>query len=281
MVPTHSVPRRSTCSAPIAWPRSRTLTCPARRLASPRGVPAQTVPRRSSTSAVTCASGMPADDVVGGHLAADRAQQPAAQRAEPEGAVVVLEHRHDHDAGERPHVGRAARTGCRRSAPARRRVADPEAIVRVLEEREDRVARQPVAGGVGLDPPVAHARQPAAVRADPQAAVAGREELADLNVAERRGRRLVVGRELMAVEPGQALAGAEPEEAVARLGDGLDAVLRQALARLPDVVMELRQRLVGRERRFGRQAPLDGLRLRQRGHAEHDGSGKHSERGNS
>src|SRR4029453_1644084 len=95
----------------------------------------------------------------------------------------------------------------------------PEAIVRILEEREDGIAGEPVASRVGLHPPRAHARPAAAVRTDPQAAVVGGEEPADLDVTEGRRGDLVVGGELMPVEARQALAGPEPEEAVARLGD--------------------------------------------------------------
>jgi hypothetical protein len=64
------------------------------------------------------------------------------------------------------------------------------------------------------------------------------------------GRRipLVENGEVNAVEAGESGLGAEPEIAVARLDNGLDGILRQALFSLPDIVIVLGNGFAGIER---------------------------------
>ena len=116
----------------------------------------------------------------------------------------------------------------------------------ILVERADRAGQADLAEL--LEDAVAPPQHGAVVGADPEAVGLVDEQGGDVGRLQRRGAVAVEGPELDPVEAHQPGLGAEPEEPVGVLGQGPDAVGRQAVAGLPalEVVLGERLRLSGR-----------------------------------
>ena len=123
---------------------------------------------------------------------------------------------------------------------------DPEAPLPVFEERADAQGAEAVGGADGGEaPPFVHV-QARAVRANPEpplAVLQQRVNVVDLELP------LIEGRETDAVEPHQAIGGAQPQVAVAGPDDRLNLVPGQPVLDLPDIGQILAaRRLVARRR---------------------------------
>ena len=130
--------------------------------------------------------------------------------------------------------------------------ADPEIPLAVFAERKHHIVRQAIPGRIRGERPVFQARQPAAVRADPQRPVRSFEKRRDERAAQRVRILPIADDESHAIEPHQPFLGSHPEVPVSGLHDRIDRVLRESGLTRPDRKTRLRQRTIGIEREGAR-----------------------------
>jgi hypothetical protein len=126
---------------------------------------------------------------------------------------------------------------------------DPDGTGVVGVEADDGVVGEAGFGGEGAKPPVAILRE-AVGRTDPEGAIGGGSQGSN-GVGGEVAFRFIKCGELVAVEAGETLVGAEPEVAVGGLGNGTDGVLWQTILLSPEGAGILRGKLVRIERRGG------------------------------
>jgi hypothetical protein len=112
--------------------------------------------------------------------------------------------------------------------------ADPESSLLVFVQGANKPVGDSLVGAQDFESAVAVVQQAAALGTDPKRAVAGGAEREDAVVAHGGGIGAVEEEKTGAVEAGQSPGGADPEIAVAGLGDYLYFVLRQTILHAPD-----------------------------------------------
>ncbi len=174
----------------------------------------------------------------------------AVRRARPQRAVGAQRHAVHDVAGQAVGLAEVAEAAAIVPIDAGALGGDPQTAVGqgyevhdlVLAQALARGQRGPLLAGVAVDT--------TAGGAHPQGAVRGDTQHAHAVVLQRRHVAAVEGAEIQAVVARQTFPGAEPQIAFGRLGNGRDEVVRQALARGPDVAGVLVQ---GPRRRRERQ----------------------------
>ena len=154
------------------------------------------------------------------------ALQAAAERADPEVAVAVLVDRADHVAREAVPGGDVGNGAPLHHVEAALVVADPHAALAVDVHRAHPVAAEPVLRRVARERAALQAEETVAVGADPQPPLGVRVQ--GLHRLARETGHVAEAALVPAREP---LGGADPEAARAVLGERVDEIAREAVAR--------------------------------------------------
>ena len=170
--------------------------------------------------------------------------------ADPERAGPVHQQREDvvaRQAGVLAEQGEAVPCEAREAGAAQR---DPEHAVRITRDRLDPRGRQSLIATVAEETSGAVPDHAAAIGPRPEAAVRRFVERVDEGIGDGRRVGAIEDGEAEAIESNEAFVRAQPEIAVAGLGDGVDGILGQAFVGGPCLV----------------HVPVEGLRWIERQH---------------